>query len=71
MLLTPVTSSNLRAVGYDAGARELWVEFVNGSVYVYEGVPAEVHAALMAAPSHGKYFDAEVKKAGYGFRRVR
>lgn len=66
-----VSSSNLRAVGYDATTRKLEVEFLNGSVYSYAGVPASVHAGLMAASSHGSYFDAHVKKAGYPFTRLR
>ncbi len=68
---TPVSSSNLRAVGYDPDTRTLEVEFLNGGLYSYSGVPASVHAGLMSAPFHGSYFDANIKKAGYAYRKLR
>jgi hypothetical protein len=68
---TPVSSSNLRSVGYDAEARMLEVEFLNGGLYRYSGVPASVHAGLMSASSLGTYFDRYVKKAGYPFVKIR
>lgn len=48
---TPVSSSNLQAVGYDPATRTLEIEFLNGGLYSYSGVPASVHASLMAASS--------------------
>lgn len=68
---TPVSSSNLRSIGYDAATRTLEVEFLNGGIYSYSGVPASVHAALMSASSHGSYFDLHIKKAGYSYRKIR
>lgn len=68
---TPVSSSNLKAIGYDAQTRTLEVEFLNGGLYSYSGVPSSVHAGLMSASSHGSYFDAHVKKAGYSFTKLR
>lgn len=68
---TPVSSSNLKAIGYDAQTRTLEVEFLNGGLYSYSGVPSSVHAGLMSASSHGSYFDAYVKKAGYSFKKLR
>ncbi len=58
---TPVSSSNLAAVGYDAASQILEVEFHNGSVYSYHGVPAAVYQALMSAASHGSYFSAFIR----------
>ena len=52
----PVSSSNLRSVGYDPETKTLEVEFQNGSVYQYFNVPNNVYRELMAAPSHGRYF---------------
>lgn len=66
----PVISSNLAEVGYDAGTRTLEVAFKHGGVYQYLGVPSEVHAGLMAAPSHGQFFDRFVKKAGYPYAPI-
>ena len=52
----PVSSSNLASVGYEEASATLEVEFVDGGIYQYFGVPSEVHAGLMAAGSHGTYF---------------
>lgn len=68
---TPVSSSNLASVGYDAAQRILEIEFLTGSVYQYLNVPQSVYAGLMAAESHGRYFDANVKKAGYSYQQIR
>lgn len=66
----PVTSSNLQSVGYDAVSQKLTVEFRNGSVYEYGNVPPEVHAELMQAKSHGKYFHSHIRNAGFASLRV-
>lgn len=58
--LTPVTSSNIKAIGHDATKDELHVDFGNG-VYVYAGVPASAHAALIGAESVGKHFHQHIK----------
>jgi hypothetical protein len=63
----PVNSQMLRSVGYDKAAKELEVEFNNGGTYRFSGVPEEVHASMLTAPSVGKYFFANVKgKFNYG-----
>jgi KTSC domain len=66
-----VSSSNLASVGYDPAALVLEVEFNNGSVYQYAGVPESVYSRLMAAGSKGTFFDQHVKKAGYSYQQIR
>jgi len=66
----PVQSSNLASVGYDPGTMTLEIEFLNGSVYQYFGVPESVYAGLLNAPSKGRYLDQFVKKAGYSYARI-
>ncbi len=66
----PVTSTNLQSVGYDVSSRILTIEFRNGSVYEYEDVPPEVHAELMNADSHGKYFHRHIRGAGFAAQRI-
>ena len=68
--LAPIKSSNLSAVGYDAGKKELHVQFKSGTTYVYEGVPEKVHTDLIAAQSPGGHFKSEVKDKGFKFRKV-
>lgn len=60
--MLPVASSSIRAIGYDATAEELWVEYRSAAAsYVYFGVPARVFAELAAAPSKGRYVNLVVK----------
>lgn len=66
----PVTSSVLASVGYEEASAILEIEFVDGRIYQYFGVPSEVQAGLMAAESLGSYFGTHVKKAGYQYARV-
>ena len=66
----PVSSSNLRSVGYDSSTKTLEIEFNSGGVYQYYGVPPIVYQELMNAPSHGKYFHAHIKGV-YRYARIR
>jgi len=61
MQMQPVSSSQIAAVGYDAGERVLGVQFHRGARYDYAGVPREVYEGLIAAESVGKYFGANIK----------
>ena len=56
-----VESTTLTCVGYDASARLLCLEFQDRTTYQYFGVPAEVHALLMSAPSKGQYFNRAIR----------
>jgi hypothetical protein len=69
MIRQPVNSSDLKSVGYDPGHHLLEIEFLNGSVYQYDGVPPAVFDGLMAAGSHGSYFHAHIR-GRYLYRRV-
>lgn len=67
--LSPVESSNLAAVGYDAKRRELVVAFLDGSVYRYYKVEASTYQELISASSHGRYFYWNIRMA-YSFDRI-
>jgi hypothetical protein len=58
---TAVDSSNVAEVGYDEDAMVLEVEFHGGKVYQYHGVPADVHAELMASGSVGSFLSTRIK----------
>ena len=64
----PVESSAVAMIGYDAEAREAYVKYLDGDLYVYEGVPADVFDALKNAESKGTFVNAVIKE--YPFRRV-
>lgn len=66
-----VGSSHLKAVGYDPATQTLEIEFLDGGLYQYSGVPESVYQGLMSASSHGQYFDQYIKKGGYPYRKLR
>lgn len=60
--MIPVTSSNIRRVGYDAENKELHIEFyTNAAIYKYLNVEAEEFNNLLAAESVGRYFHQNIK----------
>jgi hypothetical protein len=58
---TPVTSSNISSIGYDADSQTLEVEFKNGAIYQYSGLPYGEYEGIMGADSKGKYLNANIK----------
>lgn len=65
----PVESNYLRSVGYDSSSQVLEIEFRKGGVYQYIDVPPTVYTDLMNAPSHGRYFNENIKEA-YAYRKL-
>ncbi|HEX5724685.1 MAG TPA: KTSC domain-containing protein [Longimicrobiaceae bacterium] len=65
-----VDSSSIGSVGYDQGTHTLEVEFLNGGVYQYLGVPEGEYASLLRAQSAGRYLNYRIKPR-YRYRRVR
>jgi hypothetical protein len=64
-------SEALCYVRYDPKARTLFTSFRGRRRrnYVYDGVPPEDYAALMAAESKGAWFNAHIRDC-YPFREV-
>lgn len=73
--LVPVVSSNLKSAGWVLflGYKPVMeVEFLSGSLYVYTGVPESVYTSLLAAPSKGKYFWANIRRGTpYAYSKLR
>jgi hypothetical protein len=61
MEMKPVVSSNIAKYGYDESTQTLRIEFRNGGVYDYSGVPSEIVADLADAPSIGSYFHNNIR----------
>lgn len=57
----PVSSSNIAAVGYDADSESVYIEFLNGSTYKYNGVTESEFENLKTASSVGSYFNRNYK----------
>ncbi len=64
-----VQSSNIESVGYDENDEEVYVKFLNGSVYVYRGVPLHDFEGLRDAPSVGSYLHRNFKNI-YPYERI-
>jgi KTSC domain len=69
MEMTPVTSSNIVAIGYDPATQTMHIKFKGGGSYSAVGVTAEEHEAFMAADSKGKHWHQHLK-ANHTFSRV-
>ncbi len=68
MIMEPVVSSNLVAVGYDYTTKTLRIQFKSG-VYDYYDVPASIYEGLMNASSLGKFHHAYIKNS-FKYRKL-
>lgn len=67
-----VQSSNIEWVGYDDKKQDMYVGFLNGSVYRYYNVPKNVFDGLLNAGSHGRYFWVKIRRNNaYEYKRVK
>jgi hypothetical protein len=64
-----VSSSNISAVGYVAEDQMVYIQFLNGSLYVYKGVPEHEFENLRTASSVGSYLNRNYKNI-YPYERV-
>ncbi|HEX6957948.1 MAG TPA: KTSC domain-containing protein [Ferrovibrio sp.] len=67
--MIPVSSSTLRAVGYEPERRILRLIFSSGITYDYFAVPLSVYDALMSAVSKGRFFNTRIRDR-YRCRRM-
>jgi hypothetical protein len=63
-----ISSSKIRAVGYDPKTQTLEVEFNDGKVMAYSGVSPEVHRRFMAAPSPVSFYEDKIEEDFRGRR---
>ena len=64
-----ISSSKIRAVGYDPKNEVLEIEFNDGRVMAYSSVSPEVHRRFMNAPSPVSFFEDKIAEE-YPARRV-
>lgn len=67
--MVPVISSNVASVGYDAGNQIVHIQFIDGSEYIYKGVPRHEFDGLLNAPSVGSYLHRNYKNV-YPYERI-
>ena len=71
MKMEAVASSGIKEIGHDPATNKMRVKFGSGSVYEYDDVPAEKHAALVSAKSIGHAFRENFLKSGdHGVTRI-
>lgn len=71
IVLTPVDSSQIEAVGYDETTKTLAIKFKHGgSVYHYDNVAPELYTDLCAAESKGAFFGKRIKHGGFNFTKI-
>jgi KTSC domain len=62
ILLEPVISSNIKAIGFN-GVSKMRVQFTNGAIYDTEGAQQADFDNFKSAKSPGKHFNSVLKKA--------
>jgi len=66
---TPVSSSNIRSIGYDAQSTILEVEFTSGDIYQYFNVPEYLYQQFLDASSHGQFLNDNIRY-NYRYQKV-
>ncbi len=64
-----VSSSNVGSIGYDENLQLLYIRFLNGSLYIYKGVPIMEFHGLLNASSVGSYLHRNIKNL-YPYERL-
>lgn len=64
-----VSSSNIASVGYDEQNEIAHVQFLNGTLYIYKGVPKYEFEGLLNAASVGSYLHRNFKNV-YSYERI-
>ena len=62
-------TSSARGAGFDTLTRTLEVEFLDGSVYQYYGIPHDLQIRIMQAPFKGPFLDRHIRDS-YPYARV-
>jgi len=70
MEMKKVSAGKLRAIGYDAGGRRLHVQFDDGSILAYTGVPPETFRRLGSSASMWSYFRDNIEEE-YPAKRIK
>ena len=70
MINNMVLSSEIEWIGYESKRNMLQVELIVGGTYQYDNVSPLVYQSFLNAPSHGRFFETEIK-GQYSFRKVR
>jgi hypothetical protein len=67
--MTPVSSSNIESIGYDESNQQVYIRFLNGSLYTYVSVPIHEFESLRDSPSIGSYLNRSFKNV-FPYERI-
>lgn len=56
----PIRAGKLKSAGHDERTGELEIEFNDGAVRVFNGVPVEVWRRLLSSPNPASYFEDRI-----------
>lgn len=70
ILMIPVDSSNIAAIGYDPLEHILRVDFLSDTTYHYHDVPSQVFNEFQLAYSKGRFLNSDIKGL-FDYQRVR
>jgi hypothetical protein len=62
-------SSHLQSYDYDPDTETLTIQFVNGSIYQYSGVPATEYWNMQQSGGSGSYFVAKIRNS-YPYQKI-
>lgn len=65
-----VGSSNVDEFWWSWQNRRLFVRFLDGSLYAYEGVPLPIAVGMIETDSHGRYVWNVLRANGYPYRKL-
>jgi len=69
MYRTPVTSSNIRSIGYDSQLSVLEVEFNSGDIYQYFDVSENLYKQFLNTSSRGQFLNDYIRY-NYRYQKV-
>ena len=67
--MIPVSSSNIESIGYDESSQQLYIRFLNGSLYTYLSVPLYEFESLRDSPSLGSSLNRSFKNV-FTYERI-
>ena len=68
--MVATASSAVLRIWYEANDATLFITFVGGKTYAYEGVPVPLSRAFLAAELYGRFFNAHIRDR-YPYRLVK
>ena len=69
MIMNPVSSSHIKAIGYDETTQTMKVEY-SQATYEYASVPKTVYEQIMNADSKGRALKEAVAVNNFSYKRV-